>query len=132
MWRFFLALAASPAAADALDAVDGIWGLTRTPGFTCAANPTTIRTEGERLVFSTPRPAPDFDGTPILSYSGRVLSHDADTLVLLRDHETRRDGRGDPILWTLHLSPDGFCWERSDQPRPLCPAEWHRCEVPGA
>lgn len=127
MRALFIFLLASPASADVLQHLSGDWGLTYLQGFTCAENPTHIAVQGDRLTFSTPHPAPDYTGVPILSFGGTILSHDAQTLVMRRDDETRLDAKGAPILWRLHLYPDGFCWERMDQPRPLCPTEWHRC-----
>lgn len=128
MWRFLLLLAGTSASADVLDHLAGDRGLSQLPGFTCADNPTHIAVQGDRLIFSTPHPAPDYTGVPILSFGGTVLRHDAETLAMRRDDETRRDSDGALILWTLHLYPDGFCREQSDQPRPLCPTEGRRCD----
>lgn len=123
-----LCLLALPARADMLGRLPGVWGSTLARADSCAVNPTTIAISGTRITFTTPLPGQSYTGAMITSFGGTILAHDATTLEMLRDNETRRDPAGRPVRWFLRLDPasGGYCWQRNDDPQPCIP-EWFRC-----
>ena len=124
------ALAAAPARADVFDDLSGRFGATFNP-HTCAANPHSVRFDAtrSRAQFVWDHPITDFRGDERLEGSYEVLGHDANSITLRIEGETRLTDDGSPAVWIMRrvAAPDGYCWGRTDWPAGRCVNVTIRC-----
>jgi len=124
------ALAAVPARADIFDDLSGRFGATFNPN-TCARNPHRVSFDAarSRAFFVWDHPINDFRGQERLEGSYEVLSHDADTITMRIEGETRLTEDGAPAVWIMRrvAALDGYCWGRTDWPAGRCVNVTIRC-----
>ncbi len=104
--------------ADIFDRMTGSFGLPDVPSESCAANPvySSFSPDRGRIRFAWDGPVPSYTGAKITAYGGTVVRVDGQSLIMLRDAETRLTEAGPPVLWDMRATddPDGYCWHRLD------------------
>ena len=125
-----LALATAPARADIFDDLSGRFGATFN-AHTCAANPHSVRFDAtrSRAQFVWDHPITDFRGEERLEGRYEVLSHDANSITMRIEGETRLTDAGLPAVWIMRrvAALDGYCWGRTDWPAGRCVNVTIRC-----
>lgn len=125
-----LALAAAPASADIFDDLSGNFGATSGPN-TCAANPhhVTFIDGRSRAHFVWDRPIIDFRNEERLEGTYEVLGHDAASVTMRIEGETRLTDAGEPVVWIMRRvdALHGYCWGRTDWPAGRCENVSIRC-----
>ena len=115
---FILLFLPQIAQADIFDRMTGSFGLPDVIAESCAANPvfSSFSPNLGRVNFSWGRPVPSYTGAMITAYGGTVVRLDGQSLIMLRDDETRLTEAGEPVLWEMRATdnPDGYCWHRLD------------------
>ncbi len=113
----------------------GSFGATDLAEESCAANPvfSSFSPDRGRVNFVWGRPVPSYTGAMITVYGGTVVRVDGQSLIMLRDDETRMTAAGQPVLWEMRATdaPDGYCWHRLDWDDPRQCLQLIRC-VPEA
>jgi hypothetical protein len=108
----------------------GTWGWTIANGFGCDENPHDIEFSADRksMFYSVQDPVESPTGEIVKTIQYHIL----DTSPHLRmriEGETRTTPAGDPVVWDLILiSPDRYCWHRTDWPVGACTANIERCQ----
>jgi hypothetical protein len=120
-----------PAAAeqDVIGQLTGTFGMPETPEFSCAVNPITIIFSTDRRVMTSTMASPiiDYEGKLRKSGDYDVQSMDATGLAVALVGESRLTDAGDPVVWVLRPTPDGFCWGRMDWAETVCESYHVRC-----
>jgi hypothetical protein len=113
-----------------LDTIQGSWGWT-IEKLSCTENPHTIEVsaDNKQLVLSHAHPSEDFTGKvrsePFLY---NILEVKNDRIRMSIDGEQRRTSAGELVVWDLVvLSPDEYCWWRTDWQSTSCTHSVVRC-----
>jgi hypothetical protein len=114
---------------DVMRRLTGTFGMPDTPDFTCAANPITITFSADGLVMTSTMAQAiiDYEGRLRISGDYVVRGADAGGLALALEGESRLTDAGDPVVWVLRPTPDGFCWGRTDWADTECASYHVRC-----
>jgi hypothetical protein len=107
----------------------GTFGMPDNPDFTCAVNPITITFSADGRVMTSTMAASiiDYEGKVRISGDYAVRGMDAGGLALALEGESRLTTAGDPVVWVLRPTPDGFCWGRTDWADDDCESYHVRC-----
>lgn len=114
------------------DVLPGVWGWEAAPK-RCQENPHYISftAGGSRMEIRHPKGAVVGNQAPEVVTVYRILATSADALKMEIIGETRKTERGDPVVWDLIvLSPDSYCWHRTDWPPQGCTGRVLRCPLP--
>lgn len=118
--RLLVALLLIPqiAQADIFDHMTGSFGVPDVPSESCAENPvfSSFSPDRGRVNFTWGRPVPSYTGAMITAFAGTMVGVEGQSLIMLRDNETRKTGAGETVLWEMRPTdaPDGYCWRRLD------------------
>jgi hypothetical protein len=110
-------------------ALPGTWGWEKNDKSGCGANPHTISFTRDRSFMLLEHAIP-FEGAsgnkdPVIRY--RLLQAEPYLRAKI-EGETRTTPSGEPIVWeVVMLSPDRYCWHRTDWPEGACTAAIERC-----
>lgn len=119
------------AAADIFDRMSGTFAPPDVPEESCAANPvfSSFSADRGRVKFVWSLPVPSYSGAMITAYGGTVMRTDGQSIIMLRDDETRLTDKGQPVLWEMRATddPDGYCWHRTDWTDPAQCLQLVRC-----
>ena len=124
--RLLLTLLLLPqiANADIFDRLTGSFGDLDVPSESCAENPvySSFSPDRGRVNFAWGRPVPSYTGAMITAYGGTVVRVEGQSLIMLRDDETRLTDAGEPVLWEMRptSAPGGYCWRRLDWEAAQC------------
>lgn len=111
------------------DTVTGLWDWEIAPKW-CAENPhsITFSRDGSKMEVRHPKGASIAGGVAQALVVYEVLSKSPGLLKTRVVGETQTSGRGDIVSWDLVLlSPDAYCWRRSDWPPGSCTRRIIRC-----
>ncbi len=118
-----------PANASIFSVLPGIWGWEEQGVGTCSANPHAITFSDDRRVMFLrhTKPLKRHTGAETMVLLYRILDADPHLRMAL-DGETRTTPAGALVEWDLiMLSPDRYCWHRTDWPAGHCTAAVVRC-----
>jgi hypothetical protein len=117
------------AESDLQSQLTGTFGMPDNPDFTCAVNPITIAFSADGRVMTSTMDASiiDYEGNVRISGDYAVRGTDAGGLALALEGESRLTAAGDPVVWVLRPTPDGFCWGRTDWADGDCESYHVRC-----
>jgi hypothetical protein len=120
---------AAMAESDLQAQLTGRFGMPDTPDFTCEVNPITITFSADGLVMTSTMAQTiiDYEGKQRISGDYAVQGADAGGLALALEGESRLTDAGDPVVWVLRPTPDGFCWGRTDWAETACESYHVRC-----
>lgn len=108
------------------DLTAGTWGLD-IEGVRCEENPHTIEfpDDGETMVL---RYAKGVDGEPPTVATYDLMGEGPGYMRMQMRGEARTTEAGDPVEWDMVLlSPDSYCWHRTDWQDGGCTQPAHRC-----
>lgn len=129
---FALLLIPQMAHADIFDRMTGRFGDAVVDSESCAENPTfsIFTPDRARVNFAWARAVPSYTGAMITGFGGTVVRVEGQSLIMLRDRETRLNDAGAPVLWEMRATddPDGYCWRRLDWNSAEC-LQMIRCEM---
>lgn len=107
-------------------ALAGTWGF-ELEGGTCDVNPHRISFSQDRMTMEL-RYSKGVNGKPAAEATYRVKGKGKDFLRMKMDGEKRRSDRGILVEWDLVLvTPDSYCWRRTDWEPDDCTVEAIRC-----
>jgi hypothetical protein len=125
----FLMPGVARAESDVMAQLTGTFGMPDNPDFTCEANPITITfsTDGTVMTSTMAEAIIDYEGKLRISGDYAVRRADSGGLALALEGESRLTDAGDPVVWVLRPTPDGFCWGRTDWADEDCESYHVRC-----
>lgn len=108
------------------DIASGTWGFP-VGGASCEDNPHTIEftEDAERMIL---RYAKGLEGNPPTEAKYRILGEGPGFMRMEIEGETRTTDEGIPVKWDMVLlSPDSYCWHRTDWQEGGCTQPAERC-----
>jgi len=109
----------------------GTWGWEQNPELGCSGNPHTIRFTRDRtfMLLKHVKKIDRASGNPDPVVRYRVLQSEPDLRMAI-EGETRTTPAGDLVVWEVYmLSPDRYCWHRTDWKAGGCTKAIERCAV---
>ncbi len=126
-----LACLAGTARADIFDDLSGTFGSLTQSETTCRLNPhrTTFSADRATVRLAWAAPFTDYRGEARTEGRYTILGHDAVSITMRAEGETRLTEAGDPVVWIMRRTAgiDGYCWGRTDWPEARCIGVHVRC-----
>lgn len=126
-----LACLTGAARADIFDELSGTFGSLTNSETTCRLNPHRTVFSEDRATVSLKWMAAFTDYRGALRAEGlyTILGHDALSVTMRAEGETRLTEAGEPVVWIMRRTAgiDGYCWGRTDWPEARCIGVHVRC-----